>query len=376
MSHDRILTSHVGALPRPPGLPGLAPTAADAPPVDVARAVDEVVAHQRACGLDIVNDGEFGKISFLHYVRDRLSNMTTRPLRPGELHSADAVALRDMQRFPAYFQARGGAFGRGRAVYECTGPVRYTGQSAIATDVRHLRQALQANGASQGFLTSISPLTVSLAMPSLHHRNEEEYRIELADALREEYHAIVDGGFMLQIDDPGFAHAWQAHPEWTLDDCRAWCAHGVELVNYALRDLPPDRVRFHMCWGSYHGPHVVDVELHNLIDLLVRINVSCYSIEGGNARHEHEWQVFSDFKLPEGKSLMPGVVSHATDTVEHPELVAQRLMRFAEGVGRERIVAGTDCGMMRVHPEICWAKLEALSAGARLASQRLWRRAA
>jgi 5-methyltetrahydropteroyltriglutamate--homocysteine methyltransferase len=369
---DRIPTSHVGALPRPPGLAGLAPTPAGVAPVDPAEAVREVVRQQRDCDLDIVNDGEFGKVNFLRYVGDRLSGMTTRPLRPGELHTADAVALRDMQRFPRFFAERGSAFGVRRSVLENTGPVRYIGQEAVAADTRNLRAALGNADAARGFLTAISPLTVALTMPSTHYRGEEEYRIALADALREEYLAIVAAGFTLQIDDPGIAHTWQAHPAWSIDDCRAWCAEGVRLVNYALRDIPPERVRLHMCWGSYHGPHVVDLELQHLVDLLLQINVGCISLEAGNARHEHEWQVFRDTRLPEGKSLMPGVVSHATDVVEHPELVAQRLMRFAEVVGRERIIAGTDCGMMRVHPEICWAKLESLTAGARLASQRLW----
>lgn len=375
MSFDKnhIPVSHVGALPRPPGLPGMAPTPPDAPPVDVPQATADVVRQQRTCGIDIVNDGEFGKVSFLHYVRDRLSGMTTRPLKPGETHTADAVALRDMRKFPRYFEARGGAFPMRRGVIECTGPVSYLGQQAVAADTCNLRAALKDSDAQEGFLTSISPLTVSVAMPNAYYGSEEEYRIALADALREEYRAIIDAGFTLQIDDPGFAHAWQAHPEWSIDDCRRWCAGGVELVNYAVRDLPPERVRMHMCWGSYHGPHAVDLELQHLVDLLFKINVGCYSIEGGNARHEHEWQVFIDNKLPAGKKLMPGVVSHATDTVEHPELVAQRLLRFADVVGRERVIAGTDCGMMRVHPELCWAKLESLSAGARIASEKLWR---
>jgi 5-methyltetrahydropteroyltriglutamate--homocysteine methyltransferase len=371
LDEHRILTSHVGALPRPPGLPGMAPTPAGVTPVDPAVAVPEVVRKQRACNIDIINDGEFGKVTFLHYVRDRLSGMTSRPLRAGELHKSDAVALRDIKLFPRFFEEKGGAFGVKRPVIENTGPVRYVGQEAVAADTRNLRAALGTDN-PRGFLTAISPLTVSLAMPSTYYTSEEEYRTALADALREEYRAIVDAGFTLQIDDPGFAHAWQAHPEWSIEDCRAYCAEGVRLVNYALRDIPPDRVRLHMCWGSYHGPHVVDMELHHLVDLLFQINVGCYSIEAGNARHEHEWQVFRETPLPEGKSLMPGVVSHATDVVEHPELVAQRLMRFAEVVGRDRIIAGTDCGMMRVHPEICWAKLESLAAGAKLASQRLW----
>jgi 5-methyltetrahydropteroyltriglutamate--homocysteine methyltransferase len=371
-SRNRIRTSHVGALPRPVGLKGMAPIPEGTPPVDVAKATAGIVAKQKSAGIDIVNDGEFGKVSFLHYVRDRLAGFTTRELRPGEVHRADAVALRDMQLFPSYFAARGGAFPGRRPVYENTGPISYQGGEAVAADVRNLKAALGESG-GDGFLTAISPLTITVAMPSAHYRSEEEYGIACADAMREEYRAIIDGGFMLQIDDPGFAHAWQAHPEWSLEECRRWCARGAELVNYALTGIPREKVRLHMCWGSYHGPHAVDMELKDLVDLLYRIDVSCYSIEGGNARHEHEWTVFTEARLPEGRSLMPGVVSHATDTVEHPELVAQRLTRFAEAAGPERVIASTDCGMMRVHPEICWAKLQALSEGAAIASRRLWR---
>ena len=374
MASDRILTSHVGALPRPPGLPGMRPIPEGVKRVEPAEATVDIVRQQRATGIDIVNDGEFGKVSFLHYVRDRLSGMTTRELKPGETHSSDDVAGRDIKRFPQYFAAKGGLFPYAKTIIECTQPIRYVGQEAVAADVRNLRNALKVSGGNErGFLTSISPLTVALAFRNHHYKSEWDFAYAAADALREEYLAITNGGFLLQIDDPGFAHGWQAHPDWSVEDCRRWCAKGVELVNYALRDIPQERVRFHMCWGSYHGPHAVDLELKHLVDLLYQINVGCYSIEGGNVRHEHEWQVFADAKLPDGKSIMPGVVSHATDTVEHPELVAQRLMRYADVVGRERVIGGTDCGMMRVHPEICWAKLEALVEGAKLASARLWR---
>lgn len=373
-SQNRILTSHVGALPRPPGLPGSAPIPADVEWMDPAKATREVVQQQRACGIDIVNDGEFGKVNFLRYVHDRLSGMTLRELKPGEQHSADSMANRDREIFPQYFAAKGRI---ARPMIECTGPVRFTGHDAIAADIANLRGFIAAAGGgedflTQGFLTSVSPNMVALAMPNAYYKREEEYRIALTEAMHDEFRAITDAGLLLQVDDPGFAHAWQNHPEWSLKECLAWCSEGVKLLNHALRDCPPERVRLHMCWGSYHGPHVVDLELRQLIDLLYQMNVGCYSIEGGNVRHEHEWQVFTEHKLPDGRTLMPGVVSHATDTVEHPELVAQRLLRYAEVVGREHVIAGTDCGMMRVHPEICWAKLDAMVAGAKLASTRLW----
>jgi 5-methyltetrahydropteroyltriglutamate--homocysteine methyltransferase len=366
-SEGRILTSHVGALPKPPGLSGGEGSR------DVSDATKEVVGQQLSVGIDIVNDGEVSKPNFLRYVSDRITGLTMRALNPGERHTADAVAGKDIQLFPQYFAAKGGAFGAPRPVLECTGPIKFTGHDAVAADIRNLKAALGDIPSERGFLTSVSPNMVALAMPNAYYKNGEDYRHALADAMHAEYRAITDAGFTLQIDDPGFAHAWQAHPEWSLERYRKWCSDGVSILNHALRDCPADRVRFHMCWGSYHGPHVSDLELRHIIDLLYEINVSCYSIEGGNARHEHEWQVFAEAKLPGGKMLMPGVVSHATDTVEHPELVAQRLMRYAEVVGRENVIGGTDCGMMRVHPEICWAKLESLVAGAALASERLWR---
>jgi len=370
---NRILTSHVGALPRPPGLPGVVPIAPDVPKVEAADATRDVVRKQHDTGIDIINDGEFGKTNFQQYVSDRLSGIIKRPVKEGEKHTGDAVAGRDMLMFPQFFAARGGAFPHRRPVIECKGPIRFIGHDAIAADIRNLSNSLKAVVGQQGFLTAISPNMIGLSARNAYYKDQEEFLVALADALHEEYVATTNAGFTLQIDDPGFAHAWQGHPEWSVDDCRRWCAKGVELLNYALRDCPPEQVRFHVCWGSYNGPHAVDLELKYLIDLLYRINVSCYSIEGGNARHEHEWQVFADAKLPDGKSIMPGVVSHATDTVEHPELVAQRLERYASVVGRERVVGGTDCGMMRVHPEICWAKLASLVEGARIASARLWR---
>ena len=371
-SHDRIITSHVGALPRPPGLPGLLPGPPNVPRVDPDTAVQDIVRRQLEHGVDVVGDGEFGKLGFLHYVRDRLSGMTERALRPGEEHPTTAVARRDLAAFPHYFESRGGVFPFPIPVIACTAPVRFVGQAAIEADIRRLKAAMALHGASEGFLTAISPQTVELVMPNEHYARDEDYLLALADALHDEYRAVTDAGLVLQIDDPGLAHAWQKDPTWTVEQCRSHCRHRVEVLNHALRDCPPERVRLHFCWGSYHGPHATDLELRHFIDLLYQVNVECYSLEGANPRHEFEWIVFAEAKLPPGKSIMPGVVSHVADTVEHPELVAQRLVRYAEQVGRENVIAGTDCGLMRVHPEICWAKLDALAAGARIASQRLW----
>jgi 5-methyltetrahydropteroyltriglutamate--homocysteine methyltransferase len=371
-STQRIITSHVGALPRPPGLPGLLPSDPRVPKVDPDTAVREIVRSQLRHGVDVVGDGEFGKTGFLHYVRDRLSGMTQRALRPGEEHPTTAVARRDLLAFPEYFASRGGVFPFPIPVLTCSAPVRFIGQEAIRADIRRLKAAMDEHGATDGFLTAISPQTVELVMPNEHYTRAEDYLLALADALHDEYKAITDAGLIVQIDDPGLAHAWQKDPSWSVEQSRTYCKRRVEVLNHALRDCPSEQVRLHFCWGSYHGPHATDLELRHFIDLIYEVNAECYSLEGANPRHEFEWIVFADSKLPRGKSIMPGIVSHVADTIEHPELVAQRLVRYAEVVGRENVIAGTDCGLMRVHPEICWAKLDALAAGARLASNQLW----
>ncbi len=371
-SIGRIVTSHVGALPRPPGLLGLLPSRSDVSEVDVDRAVAQIVAQQVRHGVDIVGDGEFGKLGFLHYVRDRLSGMAERELRSGEEHPTLSAFRRDLDAFPEYFASRGGVFPFRIPLITCTGPVSFVGGAAIAADIRRLKVAMANEGVEEGFLTAISPQTVELIMPNEHYDRAEDYLSALADALHDEYRAVTDSGLILQVDDPGLAHAWQKYPTWTISQCRAHCRHRIEILNHALRDCPPERVRLHFCWGSYHGPHATDLELRHFIDLLYEVRAECYSLEGANPRHEFEWVRFAEARLPKGKSIMPGVVSHVCDTVEHPEVVAQRIERYASVVGRENVIAGTDCGLMRVHPEICWAKLDALAQGARLASERLW----
>ena len=370
-STDRIIVSHVGALPRPLGLPGLFPVPKDVPEVSVATATRDIVAQQAGSGVDVVNDGEFGKLGFLHYASQRLAGIGLRPPAEGE-DFGEAAARRELNNFPGYYGARGGVFPFKVPVLECTGPISFTGEAAIEADIGNLKAAMQAGAVEDGFLTAISPWTVALMAKNFHYASEEEYLGALADALHDEYKAITDAGIILQIDDPGLAHAWQKYPEWSLADCRRHCEAAIDVINYALRDSPQELVRLHSCWGSFHGPHVTDLELGNFIDLLYRVNAECYSLEGANARHEHEWTVLRDLPLPEGKSIMPGVVSHATDIVEHPELVAQRLQRWADVAGRENIIAGTDCGMIRVHPELCWVKMEAMAEGARIASEALW----
>ncbi len=280
---------------------------------------------------------------------------------------------RDEAEFPEYFAARGTFAIREAA---CAGPIKYIGQSAVQADVSNLRTALEGAKVEEAFLPAVAPGTIEHWLKNEYYSNDDAYLSAIADAMHEEYRAIADGGMILQIDDPDLADAWQIHPEMDVPAYRKFAALRVEALNHALRGIPPERVRLHMCWGSYHGPHKYDIALRDILDLILAVNAECYSIEASNPRHEHEWQVWEDHKLPDGKSLMPGVVGHASDFIEHPELIAERLVRYARLVGRENVIAGTDCGLgTRVgHPKIAWAKFIAMAEGARLATARLWRR--
>jgi 5-methyltetrahydropteroyltriglutamate--homocysteine methyltransferase len=256
----------------------------------------------------------------------------------------------------------------------CTGPLTYTGHAAIKADVERMTAALRAAGVEEGFMTSIAPGSAS-RIGNEHYRTEEELVFACADAMREEYRAIVDAGLVLQLDDPGIAENWDMiNPAPTVEEYRAFTRIRIDALNHALRGLPRERIRFHLCWGSWHGPHVTDIPLRDIVDLVLAIECQGYSFEAGNVRHEHEWRVWEEVKLPPGRVLIPGVVSHATNVVEHPQLVADRLVRFARLVGRENVIAGTDCGLGgRIHPQIAWAKLESLARGAELATRELWR---
>jgi 5-methyltetrahydropteroyltriglutamate--homocysteine methyltransferase len=256
----------------------------------------------------------------------------------------------------------------------CIGPLSYVGQAALAADIENFKAGLAAAGAEEGFITAIGPGSAA-RLRNTHYKTEEEFLFACADALRVEYKAIVDAGLILQIDDPAIAENWdQINPEPTVEEYRKFTAVRIEALNHALKGLPQDRLRFHLCWGSWHGPHTTDLPMAAIVDLMLSINCGGYSFEAGNVRHEHEWRVWEEVKLPDDKVLLPGVVSHATNVIEHPDLVADRIQRFAGLVGRERVIAATDCGLGgRVHPQIAWAKLEALVEGARLATSRLWR---
>jgi 5-methyltetrahydropteroyltriglutamate--homocysteine methyltransferase len=300
----------------------------------------------------------------------------------GEVVLTSFSDRRDRQLFAAAYadpdsgvstMPRSAAGSAGMRLPVCVAPLTYTGHDAIKADIEHFKAALQAAGMAEGFMTSIAPGSAS-RIGNEHYKTEEEFLYACADAMREEYRAIVDAGLVLQLDDPAIAENWDmVNPAPSVEAYRKFSMMRVEALNHALRGMPRDRIRFHLCWGSWHGPHVTDIPMRDIVEVMLAVNCQAYSFEAGNVRHEHEWKVWQDVKLPDGKIVIPGVVSHATNVVEHPELVADRIVRFADLVGRENVIAGTDCGLGgRVHPQIAWAKLESLARGAALASQRLW----
>jgi 5-methyltetrahydropteroyltriglutamate--homocysteine methyltransferase len=399
-STDHIATSHVGSLPRPDGLIAAHRAHEAGEPIDesafqqtLRAAVAEVVRHQRDIDIDIPGDGEFGKPmaqrvqygSWWRYSWQRLGGLdfagpspfdtTPRRSRPGEVVLTSFGDRRDRTQFAAaYADPESGITTGPRAPAPiCVAPIRYTGHDAIATDIANFKAAMQAHGVAEGFMSSVAPGSAS-RIANAHYKTEEELLYACADAMREEYKAIVDAGLILQLDDPAIAENWDmVNPEPTVEDYRKFAMRRVEALNHAISGLPQDRIRFHLCWGSWHGPHMTDIPMRDIVDVMLAINASAYSFEAGNVRHEHEWKVWQEVKLPDDKLLLPGVVSHATNVVEHPELVAERILRFANVVGRERVIASTDCGLGgRIHPDIAWAKLEALAQGAALASRQLW----
>jgi 5-methyltetrahydropteroyltriglutamate--homocysteine methyltransferase len=380
-SDDRILTTHVGSLPRQPELLALLERRERGEPIDeralderVREAVGEVVRAQREHGLDVVNDGEVGRTSFLTYVNARLGGF--EPIAGSE--ASPWAGSREERSFPDFYatSARSGA---ADAVHmRCTGPITYTGQAAVAGDIERLREALGGSGATEAFLTAISPTNIEGWQRNAYYPTQEEYLFAIADAMHEEYRAIVDAGFQLQVDDPGLLTQYALRADWSVEECRAWARVRVEALNHALRGIPPERVRFHTCYSINMGPRVHDMELRDIVDLILEIEADAYSFEAANPRHEHEWRVWEDAGLPEEKLLVPGVISHSTVLVEHPDAVADRIERFASVVGRERVVAGADCGFAsfastdEIHPTIVWAKLASLAEGAARASARLW----
>jgi 5-methyltetrahydropteroyltriglutamate--homocysteine methyltransferase len=397
-SNDRIIVSHAGTLPRQEDLREMmaaGPGRADEFKRRLPSAVKEVVQEQIDAGIDVVNDGELGKVGgFSSYPRARLSGLELREFQPGEGPRPYDVQGRDRRDFPGFaaagFPARFGgqpsgfstgttagtvspAGTRTRQMVFCTGPITYIGQDAAGEDIANLKAAVQGQDV-EAYLPAVAPGTMEHWLRNEYYKTEEEFLYAIADAMSQEYKAIVDAGFVLQIDNPDLPDGWQMFPDMTVEEYHKYADLRIEALNHALRDLPEDRVRFHTCWGSQHGPHMADIELRHIVDLILKVKAECYSVEAANPQHDHDWQLWETVKLPDGKSYMPGVISHVSNHIEHPELVAQRLMRYAGVMGRENVIAGTDCGMgSRVgHPEVCWAKFRAMSEGARIASKRLW----
>jgi 5-methyltetrahydropteroyltriglutamate--homocysteine methyltransferase len=391
MKRNRILTTHAGSLPRSDELKALVFARAEGRPFDeealAARLKDEVagiVRKQLACGVDSVNDGELGKTNFNNYVRERLAGFESRPYVPGRSPKPLSIAGRDSTKFPEYFAAGGRGFGAfagagpSRPQVFCVAPLKYVGQAALKADLENFRAALRGAKAAEAFMSANTPGTIEHWLRNEHYADEEAFVYAIAEAMREEYKAIVDAGFLLQIDDPDLPDGWQMYPGMSVAEYRKYATMRVDALNHALRGIPREKIRLHVCWGSFHGPHQHDIPLHRILDIIFRVRASQYSIEASNPCHQHEWRVFEDHELPEGATLIPGVVGHYSDFIEHPELIAERLARYAKLVGRENVMGGTDCGLgPRVgHAKIAWAKLEALAEGARLATKRLWPRRA
>jgi len=379
-STDRILVSHVGSLARPRDLIAMLVARNEGKPFDaeaLARrtrdAVAEVVEKQIECGIDIVNDGELGKSNFSRYTKERLGRFIERTA--GADFKATSIFGRDMLEFTEYFN-RGGrtSIGHHARVFYCVEPLTYIGQDEVNADIANLKSALQGKNFEEAFLPAVAPGTMEHWMKNEYYKTNEEYLFAIAAAMAEEYRAITDAGFVLQIDDPDLADAWQMYPQMSTTEYRKYQELRIEALNHGLKGLPEDRIRFHMCWGSYHGPHKYDISLKDIVDLILKVRAGCYSIEASNPCHEHEWRVWEDVKLPDGKSLMPGVIGHYSDFIEHPRAIADRLIRYAKIVGRENVIAGTDCGIgSRVgHPQVGWAKFQAMAEGARIASRELW----
>jgi len=408
-STDRILTTHVGSLVRPTAIRDFMVARDHEQPYDEAAyqktlkdEVAGVVRKQADTGIDVVSDGEYGKAGWIRYVAERLGGFVHRKFRPGDHEATPNHLIREVSKFPEFYAAYhaiqyydwlppgqsktplkpDAASERAKAmVWECIGPITYKGQRAIRRDIENFKAALSGVKVEGAFMPVAAPMSARGLWLNAYYKNDAEIVVALADALKEEYQAIVDAGFILQLDDAFLAHEYdRLLGEMSEKEVHKYAERCVDLTNYALGAIPPDRVRYHVCWGSWNAPHTYDVPLRTLSDLILKVRAQAYSLEAANPRHEHEWMVWKDVKLPDGKMLIPGVITHSTNVVEHPELVAWRIKNFASVVGRENVVAGSDCGfsqsysIIRCHPSVQWAKLEALVEGARLASKELWGR--
>jgi 5-methyltetrahydropteroyltriglutamate--homocysteine methyltransferase len=377
-----MLTSHVGSLPHVVelDLTQLDREAADYP-ARLDQAVAAVMAKQRELGIDVVNEGEYTKGGdWLGYLENRFGGFEPRPTKPGPHLLAQGKDRAMFAEFYQYATERGtlffepgGLIRKGRPSYVCVGPVTYTGGASLAREIALTKAHLLPG--EEGFLTSTAPASLEPYRDNEFYKTQEEFLVAVADALREEYRTIVESGLLLQVDDAWLPALWdRIGMQMGLAAFKKRCDVRVEVLNHALAGIPEDRIRYHLCWGSWHGPHAYDIEMREFVDVMLRVHAGAYSFEAANARHEHEYAVWENVKLPDGKIVMPGVITHSTDVIEHPELVAQRIVRFAERVGRENVIAGADCGFGgRSHPQIAWAKLKSLGDGAALASAALYR---
>jgi len=382
-STDRVLTTHAGSLPRPEDVLAMLRAGENGEPFEarVRAAVAEIVQQQVDHDLDVIDDGEVSKPSFVTYATERLGGLELRPADP--IATSTFAGSREHLAFPEFYAAVGapspGGVGRDRPMRSvCTGPIRYVGHDAVRRDVANLEAALQDVDAVEAFLPAISPSNVQAYITNEFYPSDEELQVAIADALHEEYTAIAEAGLLVQIDDPRLVTQYIRDPSLSVEECRRWAERHVEILNHALRGIPEEQIRFHTCYSINIGPRVHDMQLEDIVDVILKIRAGAYSFEAANPRHEHEWQVWESVKLADGKLLIPGVITQSTVLVEHPELVAQRIERFAGVVGRENVIAGADCGFAtfagstEIHPSIAWAKLDALVEGARLASSRLW----
>ena len=383
-SEERVLTTHVGSIVRPPRLRELAGMSMTSPSPEnkrefedsLAASVAEVVKLQAKAGIDIVNDGEFGKSSWSNYILERISGFEHRDA----LMTPLIWLGRDLQRFPDVMEAEFPWGLAGAPADVCVGPVKYTNSAPMQRDIRNLKAALRSVNVAEAFLPVVAPASAVWNGVNEYYRTEKEYVYAIADALREDYRAIHDAGFVLQVDDAVLANMYDHLVQQSPEKYRKWAGLRIEALNHALQGIPEDRVRYHVCFGSWHVPHLADAPLDEILGLILSVHAGAFSIEAANPRHEHEWRVWETTKLPKGKILIPGVVTHHTITVEHPRVVADRIVRFARLVGRENVIAGTDCGfaqasfVVRQQPSVMWAKFETLAEGARLASAELWPR--
>jgi 5-methyltetrahydropteroyltriglutamate--homocysteine methyltransferase len=387
-STNRIITTHAGSLPRPPELLKLIRAKAAGQPYDqkeldgeITKSIDQCVQRQADIGLDVISDGEFSKPSFLSYIVERLGGVTPTDEPFGQPWKGS----REHNQWSEYYawEAQVGialapVVSTKRVI--CSGPLKYKGHDNIQADIAQFKAALGKVKVEEAFLPAISPTQVEFWIRNQHYKSAEDYIFALADALREEYKAITDAGLLLQIDDPRLVTQYVMDASMSIADCRKWAEVRVEALNHALRDIPEEKVRYHTCYSIDMGPRTNDMEAKDIVDIILKIKARAYSFEGANPRHEHEWKVWTATKLPEHKLLIPGVITHSTVLVEHPELICDRILRYAQGIGRERIIAGADCGfgtfagMQTIHPTVAWAKLEALVQGARMASEQLWGR--